>query len=86
MQFDGKFSRENFLFTELNQNQHCDLTNKPSFQILLGHRVWLNFEDFLLKVGFFFIFSKDIYVIQTGGGMKPNDDLMELMFLINAFK
>jgi len=30
--------------------------------------------------------GQDIYVIQTGGGMKPNDDLMELMFLINAFK
>ena len=36
--------------------------------------------------GCLLFFFKDIYVIQTGGGMKPNDDLMELMFLINAFK
>jgi len=30
--------------------------------------------------------GQDIYLLQTGGGPKPNDDLMELMFLINAFK
>lgn len=30
--------------------------------------------------------AQDIYMIQTGGGCKPNDDLMELLFLINAFK
>lgn len=29
---------------------------------------------------------QDIYLIQTGGGAKPNDDLMELLFLINSFK
>ena len=30
--------------------------------------------------------GQDIYIMQTGGGDKPNDDLMELLFLINAFK
>jgi len=30
--------------------------------------------------------GQDTYIIQTGGGSKPNDDLMELLFLINAFK
>ena len=30
--------------------------------------------------------GQDIYIMQTGGGGKPNDDLMELLFLINAFK
>lgn len=30
--------------------------------------------------------GQDIYVIQTGGTKSPNDDLMELLLLINAFK
>lgn len=30
--------------------------------------------------------AKDIYLIQTAGGASPNDSLMELLFLINAFK
>ena len=54
---------------------------------LVGTSCMIEFRGFSFKSWiFFFIFSKDIYVIQTGGGMKPNDDLMELMFLINAFK
>ena len=27
-----------------------------------------------------------MYVVQTGGGERPNDSLMELLFLINAFR
>ena len=27
-----------------------------------------------------------MYVVQTGGGDRPNDSLMELLFLINAFR
>jgi len=30
--------------------------------------------------------GQNIYVIQTGGGPQPNDDLMELLFMINALK
>jgi len=30
--------------------------------------------------------AQDTYIIQTGGGSTPNDDLMELLFIINAFK
>lgn len=28
----------------------------------------------------------DIYVVQTAGGLNPNDNLMELLFLINALR
>jgi ribose-phosphate pyrophosphokinase len=28
----------------------------------------------------------DIYVMQSGGGESPNDNLMELLFLVNAFR
>ena len=47
---------------------------------------WITLISYLKGCLLYFFFFKDIYVIQTGGGMKPNDDLMELMFLINAFK
>ena len=30
--------------------------------------------------------GQDVYVVQTGGGDRPNDSLMELLFLINAFR
>ena len=30
--------------------------------------------------------GQDVYVMQTGGGNNPNDNLMELLFLINAFR
>ena len=30
--------------------------------------------------------GQDVYIIQTGGGLKPNADLMELMLLVNAFR
>ena len=30
--------------------------------------------------------GQDIYVLQTGGSDRPNDHLMELFFMINAFK
>lgn len=30
--------------------------------------------------------GQDVYVVQTGGGERPNDSLMELLFLINAFR
>ncbi len=30
--------------------------------------------------------GESIYLIQTGGTATPNDDLMELLLLINAFK
>lgn len=30
--------------------------------------------------------GQDIYVVQTAGGKNPNDNLMELLFLVNALR
>jgi phosphoribosylpyrophosphate synthetase len=30
--------------------------------------------------------GQDIYVVQTAGGKNPNDNLMELLFLINCLR
>ena len=30
--------------------------------------------------------GQDIYVVQTAGGKSPNDNLLELLFLINALR